>query len=228
MRSHRQANSPQCSHSGCGLVFKTIDERKLHETSAHKFTCDQCGKVCKTKNYLQTHTRQVHADKVPCDKCGKLYKDKVQLRKHVEIVHEHMLPKASKCTKCELVFATYHQMNVHRNTVHFPTKYQCKTCKRSFGDGGILKTHIFHVHSEERNFPCDICGTKLRKKTDLVDHMRAHSGEKPFACQYCSYRASSTSLLYHHKKQRHRAEFYEEKKEKEKAKIKICRGLQTE
>ena len=65
----------------------------------------KCGKICKTKNYLQTHMRQVHADKVPCDKCGKLYKDKVQLRKHVEIVHEHMLPKASKCTKCELVFA---------------------------------------------------------------------------------------------------------------------------
>ena len=172
--------------------------------------------------------RQVHGEKIPCDKCGKLFKEKKRLKEHVEIVHENKLPKASKCTKCELVFSTFHQMNVHRNKVHFPTKYQCAICKQTFGEGGTLKKHIMIVHTEESNFPCSICGKNLRQKKDLVDHLRAHSGEKPFACPYCPYRASSTSLLYHHKKQRHRAEFDEERNEKEKAKIKICSGLQTD
>ena len=45
-------------------------------------------------------------------------------------------------------------------------------------------------------------------------------------CNFCSYRGSSSSLLYHHRKQAHKAELELERKEKERHKIKVSPEVQ--
>ena len=225
LRFHRLANSPQCSQTECGLKFKTLDEKKFHEDNAHQVPCEKCGKLYKNPRQLVQHDKQVHIEKVPCDRCGKMFKHKITLKEHIEIVHEQKPPKGKKCTECDLVFYDYKKMFNHRNIVHFPNKYQCKMCKRSFDTGRSLKKHEL-VHNGERNFSCDVCGKKLKRKEALQEHKMAHSGEKPYACQYCPYRGTSSSLLCHHKRQRHKGEYEEEKKEKERAKINISGGSQ--
>ena len=44
---------------------------------------------------------------------------------------------------------------------------------------------------------------------------------KSFACRHYSYKGTTNVLLYHHKRRRHRAEFDEERREKERAKVKV-------
>ena len=62
-----------------------------------------------------------------------------------------------------------------------------------------------------------------------MDHKTAHHrGEKPFACQYCPYRGTSSSLLWHHKRQRHKVEHEEEKKDKDKVRMKAYDVLRIE
>ena len=61
------------------------------------------------------------------------------------------------------------------------TKKKCQICGKGVKD---LKRHM-NVHSKERPFKCEHCGTKCKTKQNLQSHMDVHSKEKPFKCEDC-------------------------------------------
>ena len=82
------------------------------------------------------------------------------------------------------------------------------------------------THQPEGQFECEVCGRRIKGKTSFQDHMRVHRGEKPYACNFCSYKGSSSSLLYHHRRQTHKTELELERKERERLKVKVSAEVQ--
>ena len=47
-------------------------------------------------------------------------------------------------------------------------------------------------------YPCSYCGKSFLYPSLLIRHVRMHTGERPFPCQLCPYRATSKAHLKRH------------------------------
>lgn len=71
------------------------------------------------------------------------------------------------------------------NSSHDVSAIKCEICKRTFPREKSLQAHI-RIHTGERPYHCDFpnCGRKFAQSGQLRTHQRLHTGEKPFVCNY--------------------------------------------
>lgn len=93
---------------------------------------------------------------------------------------------------------------------HGKKLFQCANCHQSFRYKVSLKSHMlnFHVPDDQtvisnqvhynQTLHCTECGKLFATKYKLKRHLRCHSGEKPYNCNYCDRSFSQTGNLKLH------------------------------
>lgn len=80
----------------------------------------------------------------------------------------------------------------------------CPLCKKEFKSQSGLRDHI-RLHTGERPFECEFCQMNFARASHLKRHRRMHTGEKPFMCRICGKDFSRGDKLKDHLR-RHDAE----------------------
>lgn len=93
-----------------------------------------------------------------------------------------------RCNKCK--FITYHKEKFERHT-------RTTHDRRYF----IFKDTTSSVppkQKKEANYTCSVCGLIIKRKSNLVRHLRLHMEDKPYKCNQCDYSARRKKQFIRH------------------------------
>lgn len=82
--------------------------------------------------------------------------------------------------------------------------FTCDYCDRKFSQKIHLQKHIMSAHTKNKPYKCNLCSYETVEKNHLKTHFRKHTGEKPFVCTLCDYKAAQHSTLKQHCMRKHK------------------------
>ncbi|XP_019134861.1 zinc finger E-box-binding homeobox 2a isoform X1 [Larimichthys crocea] len=130
---------------------------------------------------LLTGTPDAFAQMLTCPYCERGYKRLTSLKEHIKYRHEKN-EESFTCPLCADTFSHRTQLERHMTT-HKPTREQ---------------TPLLADGAGNRKFKCSECGKAFKYKHHLKEHLRIHSGEKPYECSNCKKRFSHSGSYSSH------------------------------
>ena len=115
---------------------------------------------------------------------------------------ENVKVKEYRCTRCDINFSSYVELQLHKKTDDHPgLKYPCPQCPYVAGTSADRKKHIENIH-EKKKHPCPQCDFEASSKGYLKIHLETHDGVR-HNCQFCNVQFTNKSNLQRHIKTRH-------------------------
>ncbi|KAM9328985.1 zinc finger protein 131 [Gastrophryne carolinensis] len=128
----------------------------------------------------------------------------------IEIVDVHLshVNNLFHCQKCNRSFKLFYHFKEHMRA-HTADNYKCEICNKSYVREIAWKQHLTCYHLEEsgaakRPRPgkkihvCQYCDKQFDHFGHFKEHLRKHTGEKPFECPNCHEHFARNSTLKCH------------------------------
>jgi len=182
------------------MHFHEKDNPKYQEMEESiKKICPECGKEFVTAQKYRGHFYKEHGKIVKkdhlCNICGTSYVTKFALSTHMETEHKTF---QRYCVECDKTFHRKSSFVFHLKE-HHSQKIECTECGKRFSGRKLLR-HIKVNHVKEKEFPCKECPKQFAFKEKLKSHIQSvHLNLKPYGCENCIYKASSSFNLNLHR-----------------------------
>uniref|UniRef100_A0A8C4U0Q3 Zinc finger protein 408 n=1 Tax=Falco tinnunculus TaxID=100819 RepID=A0A8C4U0Q3_FALTI len=153
------------------------------EMIKRRYRCGECGKAFLQLCHLKKH-RFVHTGHKPF-LCTECGKSYSSEESFKAHVLAHRGLRPFQCTQCDKAYRTKRDLQEHQ-VLHTagPKGCQCAICGRYLANPGSLRNHM-RLHTGERPYACPYCGKDFRQQSNLREHLRLHTGEKPYKCRFC-------------------------------------------
>ncbi|ELU06199.1 hypothetical protein CAPTEDRAFT_227344, partial [Capitella teleta] len=187
--------------SGSLLSHKLI---KHKDVIKDELLCQFCNKKFDSRQEIEDHVKS-NASHFMCSVCCRIVKTKAELSSH-EATHADS--NSLLCEQCGSTFRSKLILQRHRLTHNAERKFKCEICEMSFHKLEYLKRHCSSKHSEVKPFTCNFpeCGKSFKRKDKLMDHMKVHSNAKNYSCNICGRKYRNRDGLRYHLKSHARGE----------------------
>ncbi|XP_062712426.1 zinc finger protein 271-like isoform X2 [Aedes albopictus] len=212
----------------CNQSFSRIKLIMNHATEHHNpeelFACRHCSRGFPSTELLLRHVKQQCQNqhkKFLCTFCNEKFMWQTSLNKHAKVKHKPARPlwikaepgsgeeeKKYVCQVCCKGFQRLEHLERHIK-IHIPSekKFECTQCHKKFNRKDNLRSHM-KIHkkkadedpTEKQNQLCVYCGRAFSNSSNLIVHLRRHTGERPYKCDICDKGFPRSSDLQCHRR----------------------------